>query len=115
MAAAVVGTTAAIIAAPFVAFGNVVASTAYVQPAAPYYAPQQYYSPPVSYNAPPQYYAPPVSYNAPQQYYAPPANYPQQYQGAPQYENNAQPQGYYAPPANYRQGAAPVAYNYYNR
>ena len=61
---AVVGTAAALVAAPFVAFGNAVAS-------APYYAPQQYYAPQPQQNYAPQgYNAPPPNY-APQQNYAP--------------------------------------------
>ena len=137
VAAAVVGTTAAIIAAPFVAFGNVAASAAYVSPAAPYYAPQQYYSPPVSYNAPPQYYAPPVSYNVPSSTTHHLSRASALHQAAPQYQappnraeelsRNAQPQGTtgqqrrsphanYAPPDHVLSSApAPVAYNYYSR
>ena len=125
-AAAVVGTAAALVAAPFVAIGNAVAYSTYVPPPnpAPYYAPQQYYAP-QGYNAPQQYYAP-QGYNAPQQYYAPsygsapqrdpsvpPDYYPQP--SPQQYYDNAQPaptyapspQGYYAPPATYN---APTNY-----
>ena len=119
-AAAVIGTAAALVAAPFVAIGNAVAYSTYVPPPnpAPYYAPQQNYAP-QGYNAPQQYYAP--SYGSapqhdpsvPPDYYAQPA--PQQYydnaQPAPTY---APPQGYYAPPNTYyRPRAAPVSYNYY--
>ena len=55
-----IGTAAAVIAAPFVAFGNAVAS-------APYYPPQQYYAP-QGYNQPQQNYAQ-QQYYAPQGYY----------------------------------------------
>ncbi len=86
-AVAVVGTAAALVAAPFVAIGNAVASSAYVPPPAPYYTPQQYY--------------PSQGYNAPQQqYYAP------SYGNAPQYDPSV-PSDYYAQPAPQQQ--------YYNR
>ncbi len=129
-AAAVVGTAAALVAAPFVAIGNAVAYSTYVPPSAPapYYAPQQQYYAPQGYApqgyAPqgyaPQGYAPqgyaPQGYapqDAPQGYSAPqhessvaPDHYAQR---APQqYSNNARPaptdtppQGYYEPPATY--------------
>ena len=134
-AAAVVGTAVALVAAPFVAIGNAVASSAYVPPPgpAPYYAPQQYYAP-QGYNAPQQYYAP--SYGSAPQYdpSVPPDYYAQR---APQrYDNTAQPaptyapptQGYYGPPATYnaptyyppasttyyrQRAAVPVSYTYY--
>ncbi len=96
-AAVVVGTAVALVAAPFVAIGNAVASSAYVPPPnpAPYYAPQQYY-PPQGYNAPQQYYAPPYG-SAPQYDPSVPSDY--HAQPAPrQYYNNAQPVSTYAPP-----------------
>jgi len=119
-AAAVVGTAVALVAAPFVAIGNAVASATYVPPPspAPYYAPQQFY-PPQGYSAPQQYY-PPQGYSAPQQYHAPSYSSAPQYDSsvppdyhaqpaAQQYYNNALPtptyapqaQGYYAPPQSY--------------
>jgi hypothetical protein len=136
-AAAVVGTAAALVAAPFVAIGNAVAYSTYVPPPnpAPNYAPQQYYAP-QGYNAPQQYYAP--SYGgAPQRDPSvPPDYYPQP--SSQQYYDNAQPgptyarppQGYYQPPATYnaptnyppanstyyRQRVAPESYtSYYER
>jgi hypothetical protein len=107
---AVVGTAAAIVAAPFVAFGNAVAS-------APYYAPQQQYYPPQGHNAPPPNYAPQQQYYAPQGYNAQPsygdATPPPDYsarQAPPQYYNNARPpQGYVLPPQ--RSYPPPATYN----
>ena len=129
-AAAVVGTAAALVAAPFVAIGNAVAYSTYVPPSAPapYYAPQQQYYAPQGYA--PQGYAP-QGYSAPQhESSAAPDHYAQR---APQqYSNNVRPaptytppQGYYEPPATYdaptydpsvyrQRAAAPVSYTYYN-
>ena len=95
--------SAAVIAAPFVAFGNAVAS-------APYYPPQQYY-PQQGYNQPQQYYAPQQNY-APQQYY-PAQGYvqPQQNYGPQQYYA---PQGYNQPQQNYAQQQYYAPQGYYN-
>jgi len=133
-AAAVVGTAAALVAAPFVAIGNAVASSAYVPPPnpAPYYPPQPYYPQQQQYYPQQQQYYPqqqqyyaPQGYNAPQPNYAPSYGSAPRYdpsvppdyhaQGAPQYYDNAQPaatypapaQGYSAPPATYN---APSSY-----
>jgi len=103
-AAAVVGTAVALVAAPFVAIGNAVASATYVPPPspAPYYAPQQYYYSPQGYNAPQQYYAP-SNGSAPQYDPSVPPDY--HAQPAPQqYYNSAQRAPTYAP-------APPETYN----
>jgi hypothetical protein len=102
---AVVGTAAAIVAAPFVAFGNAVAS-------APYYAPQQQYYAPQSYVVPQQqYYAPQQQYYAPQGYDAPRPTYaPQQTYSAPQGYNTQPSYGDATPPPDYSTQAAPPQY-----
>ncbi len=130
---ALVGTAAAIVAAPFVAFGNAVANTPYYAPPQPYYpaqgysvappnyAPQQQYYVPQGYSAPPPNYAPQQQYYVPQGYSAPPPNYaPQQQYYAPQ-GYNVQPS--YSAPPNYPpvtttyqrpRVPAPVYYSYNN-
>jgi len=127
---AVVGTAAAIVAAPFVAFGNAVASApyyapqqqyyapqGYVVPQQPYYAPQQQYYAPQGYNAPRPAYAPQQTYYAPQGYNAqpaygdatPPPDYSAQ-RTPPQYYNSARTTQGYAPPPQ-RSYSPPPAYN----
>ena len=83
---AVVGTAAAIVAAPFVAFGNAVANAPYYAPQPQYYAPQQQYYAPQGYNAQPSYGDA-----------TPPPDYSSQ-QAPPQYYNNSRPPQGYAPP-----------------
>ena len=109
---AVVGTAAAIVAAPFVAFGNAVASAPYYAPQQPDYAPQGYVAPQQQYYAPQQqYYAPQQQYYAPQGYNAPPPNYaPQQTYYAPQGYNAQPAYGDATPPPDYSAQRAPPQY-----
>ena len=95
---AVVGTAAALVAAPFVAFGNAVANAPYYAPQQPYYAPQGYVAPQPMYAPPQQYYAP-QGYNAQPSYgdATPLPAYSAQ-QAPPRYYNNARPPQGYAPP-----------------
>ena len=114
---AVVGTAAAIVAAPFVAFGNAVASAPYYAPQPQYYAPQGYvapqpmYAPQQQYYAPQQQYYPPQPQYSPQGYNAPPPNYtPRQAYYAPQ-DYSAQPlYGDATPPPDYSAQQAPPQY-----